>query len=356
MSVKYVGVQWTRAKIVYDVVVVALAAAFVQVFLRVGRATLNGDRALSPDVLEMRAFGACAFLMISIILAIGPLARLDRRFAPLLYNRRHLGVVTCGVALAHAYRVLGFYYAYSGDREIVEALTHDRAFTSASLPSPIFGLAALVVFVVMAATSHDFWQRFLGPRAWKWLHISIYGAYALVVLHVAFGAMQVDMHPALVLVFVLSVATVLGLHVVAAQRSTALDRAPNRTVASSGGAWLDAGPVRALAPNRVLKVIGQSGERIAVVRHAGGVSAVHGVCAHQGGPLSEGKLIDGCLTCPWHGWQYRPEDGCAPPPFTEKIPTYRVKIEDGRVLVSTAAEPAGTKLEPAEIPDEPADA
>lgn len=352
MSVKYVGVQWTRAKVVYDVVVVAAAAAFIEVFRLAGQATLRGDRYLSPPVLEMRAFGTCAFLMLSVILSIGPLARLDRRFAPLLYNRRHLGVVTCGVAMAHAYHVLGFYYAYSSDRPVVEALTNDRALTSATLPFPIFGLAALFVLVVMAVTSHDFWQRFLGARAWKWLHMSVYAAYGLLVLHVAFGAMQIEMHPGVVAIFASSVTLVVGLHLAAARRSTQLDRHPSAEIDQKGTIWLDAGPVRALRPNRVLPVIGRTGERIAVVRHAGGVSAVHGVCAHQGGPLSEGKLIDGCLTCPWHGWQYRPEDGCAPPPFTEKIPTYRVKIEDGRILVSTHAEPAGTKLDPARVPDE----
>jgi methionine sulfoxide reductase heme-binding subunit len=356
VSVKYIGVQWTRAKLVYDAVVVAALVLFVFVYRFVAQATLHGDRYLSPPVLEMRAFGTCAFLLVSVILAIGPLARLDRRFAPLLYNRRHLGVVTCGVALAHAYEVLGFYYAYSSDRPIVLALTHDRAFTTSTLPFPLFGIAALAIFVLMAATSHDFWQRFLGPRAWKWLHMSVYAAYALVVLHVAFGAMQIDMHPGVVALFVLSVVAVVALHVVAARRSTALDRHPSRVVTEPTTTWLDAGPVRALSPNRVLPVVGPTGERIAVIRHAGGVSAVHGVCAHQGGPLSEGKLIDGCLTCPWHGWQYRPEDGCAPPPFTEKIPTYRVKIEDGRILVSTAAEAAGTRLPPAPIPgDAPAE-
>ncbi len=354
MSVKYVAVQWTRAKVVYDVVVALLTAAFIEVYRILGQSILHGDRYLSPPVLEMRTFGTCAFLMISVVLAIGPLARLDRRFAPLLYNRRHLGVATCGVAMAHAYAVLGFYYAYSSGRPITMALSMDRSFSSATLPFPIFGIAALVVFAVMAATSHDFWQRFLGPVAWKWLHMSVYAAYALLVLHVAFGAMQTDMHPGLAVLFALSVGTVVTLHIVAAQRSTALDRHPSPTVKSGddGSTWLDAGPVNALRPNRVLKVIGQTGEGIAVVRHAGGVSAVHGVCAHQGGPLAEGKLIDGCLTCPWHGWQYRPEDGCAPPPFTEKIPTYRVKIEAGRILVRTAAEPAGTKLEPAPVPTE----
>ena len=28
------------------------------------------------------------------------------------------------------------------------------------------------------------------------------------------------------------------------------------------------------------------------------------------GPLGEGKIVDGCITCPWHGFQYRPQDGC----------------------------------------------
>ena len=31
---------------------------------------------------------------LTIILSFGPLARLDRRFLPLLYNRRHFGVLT----------------------------------------------------------------------------------------------------------------------------------------------------------------------------------------------------------------------------------------------------------------------
>ena len=49
----------------------------------------------------IRAFGTCAFVMLTAILWIGPLARLDRRFLPLLYNRRHFGVLTFLVALVH---------------------------------------------------------------------------------------------------------------------------------------------------------------------------------------------------------------------------------------------------------------
>jgi DMSO/TMAO reductase YedYZ heme-binding membrane subunit/nitrite reductase/ring-hydroxylating ferredoxin subunit len=348
VSVKYVGVQWTRTKIVYDVIVVASVAAFVLLFERLAASTLGGERYVVTPVVEMRAFGACAFTLLTIILCIGPLARLDRRFAPLLYNRRHLGVVMALVAMQHANAVLGFYYAYSNVHPGAALFERDDAFTSASLPFPIFGAIALTILSVMAATSHDFWQRFLGPAAWKWLHMSVYLAYALVVLHVAFGVMQTDLHPALVAAFVLAVIAVLALHLIASRRS--IDR-PATVIEKDGERWLDAGPISAIPKARALPVIGHAGERIAVIRHDGGVSALHGVCAHQGGPLYEGKVIDGCLTCPWHGWTYKPEDGCSPPPFTEKIPTYDVRIEDGRVLVRAEANPPGTPVSPATVDD-----
>jgi len=88
-------------------------------------------------------------------------------------------------------------------------------------------------------------------------------------------------------------------------------------------------------------------ERIAVYKHEGAICAVSNVCEHQGGPLGEGKIVQGCVTCPWHGWQYRPEDGQSPPPFAEKIATYRVRVERGRVLVDPKPLAPGTAVEPA---------
>jgi nitrite reductase/ring-hydroxylating ferredoxin subunit len=66
------------------------------------------------------------------------------------------------------------------------------------------------------------------------------------------------------------------------------------------------------------------------------------LCAHQNGPIGEGRIIDGCVTCPWHGWQYRLADGCAPPPFTEKLATYPVRLRDGVIEVRPEPLPAGT--------------
>jgi hypothetical protein len=58
---------------------------------------LHGDHLrLDPNATAettlIRALGTCALLLLHLILCIGPLCRLNPRFLPLLYNRRHLGV------------------------------------------------------------------------------------------------------------------------------------------------------------------------------------------------------------------------------------------------------------------------
>jgi nitrite reductase/ring-hydroxylating ferredoxin subunit len=88
-------------------------------------------------------------------------------------------------------------------------------------------------------------------------------------------------------------------------------------------------------------------ERVAIFRYDGRLSAVTNVCAHQRGPLGEGKIIDGCITCPWHGWEYRPQDGQSPPPFAERIATYRVRVVGRRILLNAEPLPPGTPVEPA---------
>jgi nitrite reductase/ring-hydroxylating ferredoxin subunit len=48
-----------------------------------------------------------------------------------------------------------------------------------------------------------------------------------------------------------------------------------------------------------------------VVRIGSTIHAMHSVCAHAGGPLPEGKIVDGCIECPWHGSRFRLTDGVA---------------------------------------------
>ena len=48
-------------------------------------------------------------------------------------------------------------------------------------------------------------------------------------------------------------------------------------------------------------VVEIGGDEIAIFRLDDGFHALDNVCTHQGGPLGEGKLENGCVYCPWHG-------------------------------------------------------
>ena len=109
MSAGFSAVQWNRRKLIYDGILIAGVVLFIGTFMTVG--ALRNPPADMPAWIGLRikAFGTCAFVMLTIILTIGPLARLSPRFLPLLYNRRHFGVLTFLVALVHAYSVVDWF-------------------------------------------------------------------------------------------------------------------------------------------------------------------------------------------------------------------------------------------------------
>ena len=341
MSLTYAPVKWNRNKKVYDAVIAAGVATYLVAFVAVGTLAWTGNQAISFPVLLMRGLGTCAFLLLHVVLCLGPLALLDRRFLPLVYNRRHLGVATFLVGLAHAVVAVGYYHGFGGTNPLVSLLSVPGA-----VPFEWLGLAALAVLFVMAATSHDFWQKTLGPSAWKWLHMLVYPAYGLLVAHVLLGALRSETNALYPILVGVGFGTVAGLHVAVGLRERRRD---GRERIPLEVAWVDVGSVDEIPENRAKVVCLPGRERVAVFKYAGCVSAVTNVCAHQRGPLGEGKMIDGCITCPWHGWEYRPHDGCSPPPFQERIATYRVRVAGRRVLIDPNPLPPGTPVEPARI-------
>lgn len=52
-----------------------------------------------------------------------------------------------------------------------------------------------------------------------------------------------------------------------------------------------------------------AGRKVAVLRLGGALFAMDGTCPHRGGPLGEGTVADGVLTCPWHGWRFDGKSG-----------------------------------------------
>src|SRR5574341_1559905 len=116
MGVEYRAVQWNRQKRLYDLVLAGGVGAFLVLFGLVSKIFFPR---ITDEILLIRAFGAAAFVLLHVILCIGPLCRLSPKFLPLLYNRRHAGVTMCLLGLIHAALVVITYHAGSDTNPIL---------------------------------------------------------------------------------------------------------------------------------------------------------------------------------------------------------------------------------------------
>lgn len=345
MSVNYTTVQWNRQKRRYDRIMVGLIALYLLSFTGL---PLVFYPTITPETLIIRATGTLAFLMLTIILCIGPLTRIDKRFMPLLYNRRHFGVTMFLIAVTHGIFNIVQFHSLSNTDPLLSIFISNTNYSSFALfPFQVLGFFALLILFLMAATSHDFWLKNLSPKVWKSLHMLVYVAYALLIFHVMLGVVQLEQSPAWIGLVGLGMVTVIGLHLTAGimeKHRLQEQSVENKTLEGFYEVCL----VEEIPENRA-KIVFLEGENIAIFKYDGKVSAVSNICRHQHGPLGEGKIVDGCITCPWHGYQYLPQNGQSPPPFTEKLETYDVKIVNGKIWVNPSPYPEGTEREPALI-------
>ena len=69
---------------------------------------------------------------------------------------------------------------------------------------------------------------------------------------------------------------------------------------------------------------------LVLVRQGQAIHALHDQCAHAGGSLSEGRIVDGCIECPWHASRFRLTDGAARRgPTLHDQPAYEVRPAEG---------------------------
>ncbi len=352
MSLSYRAVDWNRQKKIYSLTATGLIVLFMALY---GAVTLLVSPDFTLETVIIRGTSLAALLILHFILCIGPLARLDRRFLPLLYNRRHLGVMMFLLALIHGVFAVIQFHALGNDNPLVSVfssyrmdyrLTADGSLRIAHFPFEPLGVGALLIFFVMAATSHDFWLRNLGAAFWKALHLGVYVAYALVLGHVALGVLQTERSAVFPILVLAGFTLVAGLHVAAGWKERRLDA--SRAAAERDG-FEETCLASEIAEGRAAVVLA-GGVRVAVWRHKDRFHATSNTCRHQGGPLGEGRIIDGCITCPWHGWNYQPEDGCSPPPFKEVVETHAVRLLEGRVWVQ--AKPNQLKVHNPGVADE----
>jgi nitrite reductase (NADH) small subunit len=101
--------------------------------------------------------------------------------------------------------------------------------------------------------------------------------------------------------------------------------------------WIEIGNVSDI-PLRGARCVKNGETTIAIFRTAdNNVFAIEDKCPHKNGPLSQGIVHDGCVTCPLHNWVISLETGKAQGADEGAVRTWPVKVENGRVMISLGA-------------------
>ena len=81
---------------------------------------------------------------------------------------------------------------------------------------------------------------------------------------------------------------------------------------------------------------------VLLVKRGDQIFAITETCPHLGGPLSEGKLVDGAIECPWHGSQLALDDGhVVSGPTTFAARCFDVRVRFGNIQVRAAGHRGG---------------
>jgi len=100
------------------------------------------------------------------------------------------------------------------------------------------------------------------------------------------------------------------------------------------GEWIDIGAVEEFrrTPLREAKL----GERLVAISYKDGrFGVLSNVCNHVGGPLGKGTLEGEFVVCPWHQYRFHRCTGEGEPGYeADKVPSYGVREENGRLLVT----------------------
>ena len=340
MGLNYEFILWNNQKKAYDKLVFSGIVVYLLLFISI---TFIFNPETSIETLVLRSLGSLALVLLHIILAIGPLARINKRFLPLLYNRRHLGVSMCILALIHGGLALFQFHGLGDEGVFYSLFTSNMDYNSLSnFPFQVLGFLALLILLLMASTSHDFFLKNLTPMTWKSLHMMVYVAYVLIFFHVLLGAFQQETYLLTMILMSLGFSVIAVLHLWSAFKGT---EATGVLSTFDQEEWVKACHIDEIEDSRA-KIFIVGNQPVALFRYGNKFSAIHNQCKHQGGPLGEGKIVDGCVTCPWHGYQYLPHNGQSPPPFEERVGTYKLKIIEEVLYISNSPLGEGVEINP----------
>ena len=76
-----------------------------------------------------------------------------------------------------------------------------------------------------------------------------------------------------------------------------------------------------------MKIVDLGGEQVVIANVDGAYFAFSNTCPHEDGPLGEGELEGGVVTCPWHSTTFDVRTGKALEGVTDDpVPTYEVQL------------------------------
>jgi nitrite reductase/ring-hydroxylating ferredoxin subunit len=94
-----------------------------------------------------------------------------------------------------------------------------------------------------------------------------------------------------------------------------------------------------------LKMVRVDGHRLCLVRTSDGVFALDHACPHEGYGMTQGSLDGNLITCAWHNWKFRVDDGACLV-GEEDIRTHPVTIDEGGGVLLTVQQPDLATLRP----------
>ncbi|QUT08219.1 nitrite reductase small subunit NirD [Sphingobium phenoxybenzoativorans] len=100
------------------------------------------------------------------------------------------------------------------------------------------------------------------------------------------------------------------------------------------GDWLDIGPVDQITPGNARTLPVDGGEEIAIFHtKSGEFYALVNLCPHKHGPLSQGIVHGGVVTCPLHNWNISLRTGEALGEDKGCVPVIPLKVDAGRIFL-----------------------
>jgi nitrite reductase (NADH) small subunit len=94
-------------------------------------------------------------------------------------------------------------------------------------------------------------------------------------------------------------------------------------------------------PENSGRVVEAGSHSVAIFNVEGRLFALRNRCLHHGGPIGEGWVRDGVVTCPWHWWRYEIATGRRLDAPEMRVESFPIEVRDGEVLVDVPpAEPA----------------